>query len=288
VILACRDPRKAERAAEQIAAEAPQVTLRLAQLDLASLASVRRAAGDIRSLSTRLDLLINNAGVMDIPYQRSEDGFELTLATNHLGHFALTGLLLDRLLATPASRIVTVSSLAHRRGTIRFDDPQLERHYKPMTAYDQSKLANLLFSYELQARLAAAGAATIALAAYPGDVRTNLYRTSSLLERVLLSPRLRALTSWEVQDPDMGALPTLRAATDPMARGGECYGPAGRFDTGYPIRVESSSGSHDTSVQRQLWQVSQQLTGVCYAIDALSSASPHLTTAGGASERETT
>ena len=135
-----------------------------------------------------------------------------------------------------------------------------------MTAYDQSKLANLLFTYELQARLAAAGAATIALAAYPGDVRTNLYRTSSPLERFLLSPRLRALTSWEVQDPDMGALPTLRAAADPMAQGGECYGPAGRFDTGYPIRVKSSARSHDASVQHRLWQVSEQLTGVCYAI----------------------
>jgi NAD(P)-dependent dehydrogenase (short-subunit alcohol dehydrogenase family) len=270
VVLACRDLEKAVRAAERIQAEVGRASLRMVRLDLASLVSVREAAGEIRSISPQLDLLINNAGVMDVPEQRTEDGFELTLATNHLGHFALTGLLLDRLLATPGSRIVTVSSLAHLRGSIHFGDLQLEHGYRPMTAYDQSKLANLLFTYELQTRLEASKAGTLALAAHPGDVRTNLWRTSALWERVALSPRVRLITFWLLQSPAMGALPTLRAAVDPAARGGECYGPSGRFDTSYPIRVETSPRSHDREVQRRLWEVSERLTGVSYSVFAPS------------------
>jgi NAD(P)-dependent dehydrogenase (short-subunit alcohol dehydrogenase family) len=211
--------------------------------------------------------LINNAGVMAVPYQRTEHGFELTLATNHLGHFALTGLLLEQLLASAGSRIVTVSSIAHRRGVMHFDDLQSEHRYKPGNAYGQSKLANLLFTNELQARLEAAGADAIALAAHPGNARTELWRTSSRVERVLISPRLRWLNFWLVQSAEVGALPTLRAAVDPSARGGDYYGPAGWFQfTGYPIRVESSARSHDSVAQRRLWDVSEQLTGVSYRI----------------------
>jgi NAD(P)-dependent dehydrogenase (short-subunit alcohol dehydrogenase family) len=265
VVLACRDIAKAERAAEPIRAEAGRASVRLVRVDLASLASVRQAAGEIRSSYPRLDLLVNNAGVMDVPYQRTEDGLELTLATNHLGHFALTGLLLDRLLAIPGSRIVTVSSLAHRRGVIHFDDLHSERRYDPADAYAQSKLANLLFAYQLHARLEAAGARTIALAAHPGNARTGLWRTSSRLERALLSPRLRLLNSWIVQSAQRGALPMLRAAVDLSAHGGDYYGPGGRSEyTGYPTRVASSSRSHDRVAQRRLWEVSEQLTGVPY------------------------
>jgi len=267
VVLACRDIVKAERAAGRIRTEAGRANVDVVRLDLSSIASVREAADEVRSGYPRLDLLINNAGVMAVPYQRTEDGFELTLATNHLGHFALTGLLLDRLLATAGSRIVTVSSVAHRRGLMHFGDLQSEHRYKPADAYGQSKLANLLFTNELQARLEAAGAGTIALAAHPGNARTDLWRTSSRLERVLISPRLRLLNFWLVQSAELGALPTLRAAVDPSARGGDYYGPAGPFQyTGYPTRVDSSPRSHDAAARRRLWDVSEQLTGVSYRI----------------------
>jgi NAD(P)-dependent dehydrogenase (short-subunit alcohol dehydrogenase family) len=267
VVLACRDLVKAERAADWIRSKVGRADLHVVRLDLASLASIREAADELRSNYPRLDLLINNAGVMAVPYQRTEDGFELTLASNHLGHFALTGLLLDRLLATAGSRIVTVSSIAHRRGVMYFDDLQSEDRYKPGDAYGQSKLANLLFTNELQARLAAAGARTIALAAHPGNARTELWRTSSRVERVLIDPRLRWLNFWLVQSAELGALPTLRAAVDPSARGGDYYGPAGWFQfTGYPTRVESSARSHDAVAQRRLWDLSEGLTGVSYRI----------------------
>ena len=266
VILACRDLGQAGRAADQLRAGSGPASVRVVHLDLASLASVREAASEIRSTCPRLDLLINNAGVMTPPYQRTEDGFELTFATNHLGHFALTGLVLDRLLATPGSRVVTVSSSGHTGGVMAFDDLQFERGYHATHAYWQSKLANLLFSYELHARLDAAGAATMALAAHPGVVPTELWRTSSGLERALISPRLRLLNFWIAQDARMGALPTLRAAVDPSARGGEYYGPAGRHDTGYPVRVESSARSHDAAAQHRLWEISEQLTGVSFRI----------------------
>jgi NAD(P)-dependent dehydrogenase (short-subunit alcohol dehydrogenase family) len=268
VILACRDLNKGERAAEAIRAEAESASLSVIRLDLASLASVRTAAEEIRTSSPHLDLLINNAGVMQVvPYQRTEDGFELTFATNHLGHFALTGLVLDRLLATPDSRIVSVSSVAHQRGVIHFDDLQFEREYSASAAYEQSKLANLLFTYKLDDRLEAAGGQTIALAAHPGNARTSLWKSSSRLENAVISPRLRLLNFWLVQGAERGALPTLRAAVDLFARGGEYYGPSGVFQyTGDPVRVESSARSHDLGARRRLWEVSEELTGVSYHI----------------------
>lgn len=265
VILACRDMGKGERAADQIRSGVPGASVRVQRLDFASLASVREAASQIRAACPRLDLLINNAGVMRPPYQRSADGYELTFATNHLGHFALTGLLLDSLLAAPGSRIVTVSSVAHRDGVINFDDLQSERNYRADDAYGQSKLANLLFTYELAARLRAAGHHTIALAAHPGVARTELFRWDPRLIRVLLSTALRPLMFWLVHSAERGALPALRAATDPSAGTGEYYGPGGwREYTGYPVRVESTGRSHDVAAQRRLWQVSEELTGVSY------------------------
>ncbi len=270
VVLACRDLGKAGRTADNIRADNRRASLQVVRLDLASQASVREAAEEIRSTCPQLDLLINNAGVMEVPsYQRTEDGFELMLATNHLGHFALTGLVLDRMLATPGSRIVSVSSIAHRRGTIHFDDLQLERSFDAEVAYPQSKLANLLFTYELQRRLAADGAPTVALAAHPGLARTDLWIGSSLLERVLISSRLRMLTFAVIQSAEVGALPTLRAAVDPAAQGGEYYGPSGRWEfTGDPGRVSSNERSHDRADQDRLWELSEQLTGVSYSLAA--------------------
>jgi NAD(P)-dependent dehydrogenase (short-subunit alcohol dehydrogenase family) len=269
VLLACRDQARAARAADLIAAAAGPASVRVVPLDLARLASVRAAAGQIRAVCPRLDLLINNAGVMAPPWQRTEDGYELTFATNHLGHFALTGLLLDRLLATPGSRVVTVSSIGHRSGSMHFDDLQFSRDYQPWPAYWQSKLANLLFTYELTERLAAFGAATLALAAHPGNARTELWRHTPRFTRTLYQPRLRGLTFWLAQSPLAGALATLRAATDPSAPGGGYYGPPGRLQyTGYPVLVESSDRSHDQEDGRRLWQVSEQLTGVRYQIPA--------------------
>jgi NAD(P)-dependent dehydrogenase (short-subunit alcohol dehydrogenase family) len=267
VILACRNPDKAEQAARRIAAESPAATTSVVRLDLASQASVRSAAEEIRVGFPALDLLINNAGVMDVPYQVTEDGFELTLATNHLGPFALTGLLLDRLAA--GARVVTMSSIGHLQGVVDFDDLQAERQYKREKAYAQSKLANLLFTYELDRRLRAAGAEVSAIACHPGVVYTELFANDPKLQRLLLSPAMRIINFWLVQDVRMGALPALRAATDPAAQGGEYYGPRGhglrrKFLSGYPAVVKSNARSHDEADQARLWQASERLTGVGY------------------------
>ena len=270
VVLACRDTEKAEHAAAEIGAAGVHVRSRLGviELDLGSVTAVRGAAAEIRSRYSRLDLLVNNAGVMYVvPFQTSDDGIELTFATNHLGHFALTGLLIDRLLAGDSSRIVTVSSLAHKRGVPRFEEARSPDGYKPGPAYDQSKLANLMFTLELQRRLRAAGASTIAVAAHPGIVYTPLWRTSSSLERALIGPRLRMLNFWLAQGAQAGAQPILRAALDPEVRGGEYYGPGGWSEyTGAPVRVLPSQASHDAAGARQLWTLSEQLTDVRYPL----------------------
>jgi NAD(P)-dependent dehydrogenase (short-subunit alcohol dehydrogenase family) len=267
VVLACRNPDKAGRAADRIAAASAGASASVVRLDLASQSSVRSAAEEIRGRFQPIDLLINNAGVMDIPYQRTEDGFELTLATNHLGPFALTGLLLDRL--APGARVVTVSSVAHLQGGIDFDDLQSERQYDRERAYSQSKLANLLFTYELDRRLRAASASVAALACHPGVVYTDLFANESRAQQFLLSPAMRIINFWAVQNARMGALPELRAATDPSAHGGEYFGPRRyglrrRFYTGYPAVVESSPQSHNQADQARLWQISEDLTGVSY------------------------
>jgi len=262
-ILACRDTGKAERAVARLSAAAPQATVSVVRLDLASLDSVRAAAEQIRASHSRLDLLINNAGLMMPPRGTTADGFELQFGTNHLGHFALTGLLLDLMLSVPGSRVVTVSSNGHRTGRINFADLQSERRYGRMTAYAQSKLANLMFTYELERRLRAAEAATIALAAHPGSAGTELVRH---IPGVLQTVYDRAGGVFR-QSAAMGALPTLRAATDPEARGGEYYGPSGFGQlTGYPVRVSSNSRSHDEAAQRRLWAESERLTGVTFPV----------------------
>jgi len=260
LILGCRDQAKARDAVTRITALAPGADIAVVPLDLASLDSVRAAAGQIGSC--RIDLLINNAGVMMPPYGRTADGFELQIGINHLGHFALTGLLLDRL-AGPGSRVVTVSSNAHRYGEINFDDLQSEHHYRRDAGYGQSKLANLMFSYELQRRLQAAGSPAIAVAAHPGLTRTDLAR---YLSRVMTA--FYVLTERPLAQPAaMGALGTLRAATDPAVRGGEYYGPTRwRGERGYPCLISSSERSHDEAAQRRLWRDSERLTGVRYPL----------------------
>src|SRR6478672_4868799 len=215
VVLAVRDVAKGRRAAARITGD---VTVQA--LDLTSLNSIRSAAADLRATHPRIDLLINNAGVMYTPKQTTADGFELQFGTNHLGHFALTGLLLERMLPVPGSRVVTVSSLGHRiQARINFDDLQGERSYSRVAAYSQSKLANLMFTYELQRRLSGAGT-TIAVAAHPGLASTELARYTPAIVAFFY---VRVMT----QKAAMGALPTLRAATDPGVLGGQYYGPGG-------------------------------------------------------------
>src|SRR6476646_4079771 len=256
VVLAVRDTDKGKRAAAAIAGTAPGADVTVQPLDLASLDSVRAAAGELRARHPRIDLLVNNAGVAFTPRQATRDGFELQFGTNHLGHFARTGLLLEQMLPVPGSRVVTVSSLAHRvRARINFDDLQGERSYSRVAAYGQSKLANLMFTYELQRRLSGAGT-TIAVAAHPGLASTELGRYTPAIVAFFY---LRVMT----QKAAMGALPTLRAATDPGVAGGPYYGPVGLLCTrGYPELARSSGRSRDTAVQRRLWTVSEELTGV--------------------------
>ena len=267
VVLAGRDPGRTAAAADGIRQQQPEASVQTAELDLASLESIRAAAADLTGRFPRLDLLINNAGVMFTPFSLTKDGYELQFGTNHLGHFALTGLLVPSLLAMPGSRVVTVSSNGHRTGRMNFADLQSTRHYNRYAAYGRAKLANLLFTYELQRRLAAAKAQTIALAAHPGTARTELTRHMSALSSAAMSARFAALNSWWVQDAKMGALPTLRAATDPDAIGGTYYGPDGFMQlTGYPVVVTSSSRSHSREDQRRLWVESEQLTGITYPV----------------------
>ena len=263
VVLAVRNLEKGRAAIERITARRPGARVSLQPLDLTSLDSVRRAASEIGAAHPRIDLLVNNAGVMYTPESRTADGFELQLGTNHLAHFALTGLLLPRLIEAKGSRVVSVSSIGHRiRSEIDLDDLAFEKGYSRVAAYGRSKLANLLFTYELQRRLAGAGAETSALAAHPGLSSTELLRNSPAILRFLEFP-LRPLA----QSAAMGALPTLRAATDPAAAGGEYYGPGGFAEAwGHPVRVASSARSHDADLQRRLWKASEELTGVSFPI----------------------
>jgi NAD(P)-dependent dehydrogenase (short-subunit alcohol dehydrogenase family) len=261
VVLAVRNLDKGKEAADQITHRSPGANVSLQELDLTSLESVRAAAEQLKSTYDTIDLLINNAGVMMTPKGTTKDGFELQFGINHLGPFALTGLLLDRVLAVPGSRVVTVSSLVHRSAReIKFDDLQSERKYSRVGAYAQSKLANLMFTYELQRRLT--GSNTIAVAAHPGNSNTDLTRNLPAAIRVV-----GALAAPLSQSADKGALPTLRAATDPGVLGGQYFGPDGSGERkGYPKIVDSTPASHDTAAQRRLWAVSEELTGVTFPI----------------------
>ena len=265
VVLAVRNLVKGKEAIDRIKTASPTATVELQELDLTSLDSVRKAADELRAAHPRIDLLINNAGVMYVPSRETtKDGFEMQFGTNHLGHFALTGQLLENILPVEGSRVVTVSSVGHRiMARIHFEDPQFERKYNRVEAYGQSKLANLLFTYDLQRRLAAKGAPTVALAAHPGLSNTELMR-------YLPGPLQNLPDSlWNLvgQSAAMGALPSLRAATDPGAQGGQYYGPGGIGEVkGNPKIVGSSAQSHNEDIQRRLWTMSEELTGVTYPV----------------------
>ena len=265
VVLAVRNLDKGNDAKARITAASPNAVVTVQELDLTSLDNIRTAADALRAAHPRIDLLINNAGVMYTDKASTKDGFELQFGTNHLGHFALTGRLLDNMLGVDGSRVVTVSSVGHRiRARIHFEDLQLERNYDRVVAYGQSKLANLLFTYELARRLKAKGAPTIATAAHPGAADTDLLRN--------MPGGIRQVSQffWSTfiaQNADMGAEPTLRAATDPGAQNAEYYGPGGLGEQrGHPKVVKSSAQSHDEDIQRRLWSVSEELTGITYPL----------------------
>jgi len=259
VILACRSEERAHGALASIRKTNPEAQVEYRNLDLSSLESVQTFAASILETEERIDLLINNAGVM-MPPTRSEtaDGFELQFGVNHLGHQALTALLFERINATPGSRIVNVASQAHRGGKIDFSDLQWQdRGYKKMASYGQSKLANLLFTFELDRRLKASKCETKSVAAHPGWTATDLQRHS--VSARFFNPLL-------AMKPEQGALPTLRAATDPDVKGGEYFGPCGVLELrGNPVEVGSSKRARDAKSAAKLWQVSEELTGVRFA-----------------------
>ncbi len=254
VVLAVRDPVRGADAAARIGGSTAVV-----RLDLADLNSVRTAAAEVTAACPRIDLLINNAGAWSATRAETRDGFELQFGVNHLGHFALTGLLLGAVLATPDSRIVTVSSVSHRAGAVDTEDLSMTRTYRHAAAYARSKLANLLFAFELHRRLTRAGAPAASLAAHPGGVWTGLFRGAN--PALLVHTLGRLIT----QSPERGALATLRAATDPAATGGQYYGPAGIGELrGPPKPVRASPTANDEALARQLWVASERLTGVTY------------------------
>ena len=252
VYLACRSEEKARAALARMKQAAPNGQFHFIHLDLADLSSVKACSEQFLEQHSQLDLLINNAGVMIPPYTRTKDGFELQFGTNHLGHFALTTHLIDVITATPKSRVVTVSSMAHRFGRLRFNDLQRARGYNRWLAYGQSKVANLMFSYELQRRLAAAGHDTLAIAAHPGWARTNLTVFSRMIDG--FAPLL-------AQSARAGAAPTIRAATDPDAPAGSYYGPRWFEIRGPAVKVGSTRYSRRLDIAERLWSVSQELTG---------------------------
>ena len=262
VVLACRNLAKADKARAAILAEYPQAQLETRALDLASLASVRAFAKSFIASNQKLDLLINNAGIMMPPHSLSEDGFESQLAANYLGHFALTGLLLPLLLATPSSRVVSLSSMAHKWGDIQFDDLHFKQGYDRRRAYGQSKLACLMFAYELQRRLSRAGSQTLSVAAHPGVSATNLFQH---LPRALLL--FKPLMNLALQPAKAGAWPTLYAALGEDIVGGDYCGPQSMGQMrGAPGKVGSNRASRDEVAAARLWEVSEKLTGVRYPL----------------------
>ena len=258
VIMACRSLEKGQSAENQIRAEFPDAQVLLRPLDLADLSSVQQFANTFLSEFDRLDVLINNAGVMAIPYHKTADGFEMQFGTNHLGHFKLNALLFDLLKKTPNSRIVTVTSYAHFFGWINFNNLNSERFYQKWLAYCQSKLANILFGYELQRRVALGGKNPLSIVVHPGWAATNLQHSTWFFS--LLNPLLS-------QSQEMGALPSLYAATSPEVCGGEYIGPDGFLgQRGYPHKARSSRRSMDLDTAKKLWAISEEITGIQFDI----------------------
>ncbi|MEW1957178.1 oxidoreductase [Kineococcus sp. NPDC059986] len=267
VLLACRNAERGRAAVAQLQAEVrnsgvdPQVEL--VSLDVADLASVRRAASDVLHRRSSIDVLVNNAGVMVPPFGRTVDGFETQVGTNHLGHFALTGLLLPALLAGGGGRVVSVASVAHKFGRLNRDNYQSERSYQKWVAYGQSKLSNLLFAFELQRRATAVGAPLVSVAAHPGLSETNLWKMTPLGGNRVGEALAGVLGRAVGQSAALGAWPLLRAATDPEVVGGEYFGPGGRQEwRGFPVLVPASPHAYDTSDAAWLWARSVEWTGV--------------------------
>jgi len=262
VVLASRSTEKGEEAKAEILQDVTAGKIKVMQLDLGDLESVRNFASAFKLGYKKLDVLLNNAGIMMTPYFTTKDGFEAQLGTNHLGHFALTGLLMDGLLNTPGSRVVNVSSGAHKNGQMDFDNLQFGngKDYSPMKAYGRSKLSNLLFTYELQRKLEAAKKETISVAAHPGVAMTNLARH---VEGKFLFKVLSPLFKLMAQDQASGALPQIRASVDSTVKGSEYYGPDGKREfKGYPVVVQSNEASHNNEDAAKLWEESEKLTGV--------------------------
>jgi NAD(P)-dependent dehydrogenase (short-subunit alcohol dehydrogenase family) len=256
VLLAARNPAKAESARDEVGAGATGPDLE----------SVREAADDVAARVGAVDVLMNNAGVMALPLARTAQGFEMQLGTNHLGHFALTGLLLPQLLAAPAPRVVTTSSNMHKTGRMSWDDLQGERRYRRWPAYGQSKLANLLFTYELDRRARAEGRDLVAAAAHPGYASTHLQAAAPEASgRAIVAQFMELGNTLFAQPAEAGALPQLYAATMPDVRGGDYFGPDGLAEMrGAPVRVSANRRARDREAAARLWDVSERLTGVVY------------------------
>jgi NAD(P)-dependent dehydrogenase (short-subunit alcohol dehydrogenase family) len=260
VLLLCRDAARMKAAAEALRREVPGAQVDEVVLDVSSLASVRAGAAEVARLAPRLDVLLNNAGIMEVPEGVTVDGVERQFGTNHLGHFALTNLLLPVLSAAPAARVVTVSSFLHRKGELVFEDIPKPRAYDASRAYGMSKLCNLLFTYELDRRLQAAKSPVRAMACHPGWSQTNLFSGDKKASLGQLFARLG--TALIAQPADMGALPSLFAATAPEAKGGGFYGPTGMNEMrGFPEAIVSSPASRDEAAAKRLWEVSAALAG---------------------------
>ena len=270
VVLAVRSTDKGEAAAQRIRAEVPGAQVEVRALDLSSLASVRAFAAAITGEAPTIDLLVNNAGIMMTPAQKTTDGYELQLGTNHLGHFALTGLLLEALGKASAPRVVTVSSIEHKPGHIHFDDLQLERGYAPRKAYQQSKMANAVFGLELDRRLRAAGSPVLSVLAHPGYSDTNLQSTGPTGVAKLA---MRVSNVVFAQKAQRGALPQLHAATAAGVQGGQFFGPGGFQEfRGDVTEVEAVPEAQDEEIAKRLWAVSEELTGVTYPLPAPAAA----------------
>ena len=267
LIMACRSPERGRDAEQRIRSQVPDARLEVRPLDLTSLASVRELARWVNDSRAQLHVLINNAGVMAIPRQTTVEGFEMQLGVNHLAHFALTGLLIGKLLGTPGARVVNVSSQAHVIGRMRWDDLDGQRSYQKWTAYAQSKLANLLFSFELARRLAARKLDARALACHPGYASTNLQLVGPTMERSRwLLWAMKLSNQLVAQSALGGALPTLYAATSPAAENGEYIGPSGLFGrAGAPAPLRALAAAYDASAMQRLWEVSAQRTAVSFA-----------------------
>jgi NAD(P)-dependent dehydrogenase (short-subunit alcohol dehydrogenase family) len=257
VVMACRNEQKAVKAKNDILAHVPHAELDILNLDLSSMKAVRNASAEFLSRYNQLDLLINNAGIMMPPYQKTEDEMESQMAANYFGHFLLTGLLLETLDKSKDSRVVSLSSIAHDWGDIYFDDLHFEKVYSARKAYGQSKLACLMFAYELDSKLKKQNSSTLSVAAHPGVSTTNLGQhmpSFAIKISEIVAPLL-------FQIPERGALPTLRAALDPAVKGGEYFGPGGfREFKGNPVIVNSNAISKDKVKAQQLWEVSEKLT----------------------------